>query len=142
MRVTAFFQSWFASAPRRRRHLAEWEANGAIQDFEVLEVRIALTDIEPGTYAEPFKPEGEGAELLVREDGTGEYFSKGLGRFAVKIHNKKNGTVVVKSISPGIHGKLTLTPFGTDGYDAQSRLHSKEVVDFSEPELIKIADPT
>lgn len=128
----------FQSSPRKRqqRHFAgTMNFNSQIETLEVRAVP-ASPGIAPGTYHEPFPLDPPGDELVVFPDGTGEFYTDGVGRFAVKIKTQKNGNVVVKPNSKGIKGKIVMSPSDGGGYDYKFKLRGNGVTSFSEGTLL------
>lgn len=134
MRIFDLFPTTlFHSSVRKRQQRNFTGAVDFNSQIETLEVRAvpASSGIAPGTYHEPFPLNPPGDELVVRPDGTGEFYTDGVGRFAVKIKTQKNGTVVVKPDSKGIHGKIGMIPSDNGGYDYKFKLRGNGTVSLS-----------
>ncbi|MCA9093789.1 MAG: hypothetical protein KDA68_09905 [Planctomycetaceae bacterium] len=105
--------SWFTS-PRKRRPRLPFDHD---LPQAALESRLLTAScIDPGTYIEPLTSEPVTLQVDASpgKKGTGVLNEPGFGAFAVKLKCKK-GKIIIKPDSPGVRGKLTLTPTPGEG---------------------------
>jgi len=105
--------SWFTQPRKRRpRLLLDHDLPQAALESRLL----TASCIDPGTYIEPFTatPVTLQVHNSSGKKGTGVLSHPELGGFAVTL-KCKNGKIIIKPNSPGINGKVTLTPGPGDG---------------------------
>ena len=132
--------SWFTQ-PRKRKPRLPFDHD---LPQAALESRLLTAScIDPGTYIQPFIPEPVTLQVdpSSGKKGTGVLNDPDSGAFAVKLKCKK-GKIIIKPDSPGVKGKLTLTPNPGEGsYHLKGSIITNEGITIYDNPLIG-APPT